>query len=149
MHRCYYDYVRVYVPAGSVLRGSTPHPTPGKYLIRGETDDGQVVTLPDEAGRAVFAQFFVVEYGQTLTTRFDYDLPRVALSSDGQWRYALLIQKQPGTDSTPVSLTLALPPGVQVLEVTPPSYSVEAGALAFDLDLASDVSVEVIYTTGD
>jgi len=149
VHRCYYDYVRVYVPAGSVLRGSTPHPTPGRYLIRGETDDGQVVTLPDEAGKAVFAQFFVVEYGQTLTTRFDYDLPRVALSSDGQWRYALLIQKQPGTDSTPVSLMLSLPPGVQVLEVTPPPYSVEAGALAFDLDLASDVSVEVIYTTGD
>ena len=132
-----------------MLRGATPHPTPGKYLIRGETDDGRVITLPDEAGRAVFAQFFVVEYGQTLTTRFDYDLPRVALSSDGQWRYTLLVQKQPGTDSTPVSLTLALPPGARMLKVTPPPGLVEEGTLAFDLDLDSDISVEVVYTAGD
>ena len=144
-HRCYYDYLRVYVPAGSVLQSATPRPTPGEYLIRGEPDDGQAVTLRDEAGMAVFAQFFVVEYGQTLTTRFEYDLPRVARSSEGQWRYALLIQKQPGTDDTPVSLTIVLPAGAQLLAATPPPRRTDGQALSFALRLDTDILVEVVY----
>ena len=145
MHRCYYDYLRVYVPAGSVLHSATPHSTPGEYLIRGEPDDGQAVTLDDEAGKAVFAQFFVVEYGQTLTTRFEYNLPYVARSSEGQWRYALLIQKQPGTDSTPVSLTIALPPSAQLLAATPPPRVIDGRTLTFALQLDTDILVEVAY----
>jgi hypothetical protein len=145
MDRCYYDYLRVYVPTGSVLRSATPHPTPGEYLIRGEPDDGQAVTLGDEAGKAVFAQFLVVEYGQTLTTRFEYDLPHVARSSESRWRYALLIQKQPGTDGTPVSLTIALPSGAQLLAATPPPRVIDGEMLTFSLQLDADTVVEVIY----
>jgi hypothetical protein len=145
IHRCYYDYLRVYVPAGSVLRAATPHPVPGGYLLRGEPDDGQAVALSDEAGKTVFAQFFVVEYGQTLTTRFEYDLPRVARLSKGQWHYVLLVQKQPGTDSTPVSLTLALPPGAQLLAATPSPRMTDKETLTFDLSLDTDIVVEVVY----
>jgi hypothetical protein len=145
IHRCYYDYLRVYVPAGSVLRAATPHPTSGEYLIRGEPDDGQAVTLSDEAGKTVFAQFFVVEYGQTLVTRFEYDPPPVARLSEQQWHYSLLIQKQPGTDRTPMSLTIALPPGAKLLAATPPPRTIDEGALTFDLSLNADIVVEVIY----
>ena len=144
-HRCYYDYLRVYVPAGSVLHAATPHPTPGEYLLRGEPDDGHAVTLSDEAGKTVFAQFFVVEYGQTLATRLEYDLPRVARSNDGRWHYTLLIQKQPGTDSTPVSLAIVLPPGAQPLTVTPPPRVVDGETLTFELELDADILVEVVY----
>ena len=144
-HRCYYDYLRVYVPAGSVLRAATPHPTPGEYLIRGEPDDGQAVTLSGEAGKTVFAQFFVVEYGQTLMAHFEYDLPRVARLSEGQWRYTLLVQKQPGTGNTPVSLTLTLPPGAQPVAVTPPPRAADGQVLTFALGLDTDVVVDVIY----
>ena len=149
MHRCYYDYARVYVPAGSVLRASTPHPTPGEYLLRGESDHGRAVTLPDEAGKTVFAQFFVVEYGQTLTTRLSYDLPSIARLSDGQWHYALLIQKQPGTDSTPVSLTLALPPGTHLVQASPSSCRGDGEMVTCDMSLDADMSVEVVYTVGE
>jgi hypothetical protein len=145
MHRCYYDYLRVYVPAGSVLRAATPHPTPGEYLLRGGPDDGQAVTLSDEAGKTVFAQFFVVEYGQTLVTRFEYDLPPVARSSEERWHYSLLIQKQPGTDRTPVSLTLVLPPGARPLAATPSPRTMDQGALTFDLSLDTDIVVEAVY----
>jgi hypothetical protein len=145
IHRCYYDYLRVYVPAGSALRAATPHPTPGEYLLRGGPDDGQAVTLSDEAGKTVFAQFFVVEYGQTLVTRFEYDLPPVARLSEQQWHYSLLIQKQPGTDRTPVSLTLVLPPGAKLLAATPSPRTIDEGALTFDLSLDVDIVVEVTY----
>ena len=145
MHRCYYDYLRVYAPAGSVLRAATSHPTPAGYLLRGEPDDGRTVTLGDEAGKVVFAQFFVVEYGQTLTTRFAYDVPHAARLEDGRWRYALRVQKQPGTDETPVTVTVALPPGAQLLVATPSPRSVDGEELTFDLMLATDVLVEVVY----
>ena len=145
MHRCYYDYVRVYVPAGSVLRAATAHPTPGRYLLRKEPDDGRAVTLDGEAGKAILAQFFVVEYGQALTTRLVYDLPRVARLSEGQWHYTLLIQKQPGTDRTPVSLEIVLPPGARLLTATPPVQVVGEETIAFELELDSDVVVEVAY----
>jgi len=145
MHRCYYDYLRAYVPAGSVLRAATSHPTPGRYLLRGEPDPGQVVTLDDEAGRTVFAQFFVVEYGQTLETRLVYDLPQVTWMSEGQRHYSLLIQKQPGTEGTPVLLTVALPPGARLASAVPSPSRIDGETLTFELELATDVAVDIAY----
>ena len=145
MHRCYYDYLRVYVPAGAALRAATPHPTPGEYLILGQADDGQAVALPNEAGKTVFGQFFVVEYGQTLETRLEYELPRVAKTDKGQWHYVLLIQKQPGTDNTSVSLAIVLPPGAKLSTARPLPNAVDGETLTFELQLDTDVAVEIVY----
>jgi hypothetical protein len=145
MHRCYYDYLRAYVPAGSVLRAATSHPTPGRYLLRGEPDPGQAVTLDDDAGKTVFGQFFVVEYGQTLETRLVYDLPPVTWMSEGQRHYALLIQKQPGTDGVPILLTVALPPGARLASAAPSPSRIDGETLTFELELAIDVVVEIAY----
>jgi len=145
VHRCYYDYLRVYVPSGSILRAATSHPTPGEWLLRGEPDDGQAITLGDELGRTVFAQFFVVEYGQTLVTRLVYDLPQVTWLNEGQRHYSLLIQKQPGTDGILVSLTVALPPGARLASANPPPRRVDGGELVFELPLDTDVAVDVAY----
>jgi hypothetical protein len=145
IHRCYYDYLRIYVPSGSVLRAATPHPTPGEYFILGKPTDGQAVTLSDELGKAVFAQLFVVEYGQVLTTRFEYDLPKVVQSDDGQHRYTLLIQKQAGTETTQISLTVILPPDTNLLTTTPPPQVVDGNTLTFDMQAETDVVVKVIY----
>jgi hypothetical protein len=145
MEGCYWNYLRVYVPEDSYLYSSSRHSTPGSYLLRDGGADGVAEVLSVEKGKAVFAQFFVVERGQVLGTRFYYDLPGVARSSDDQWRYTLLVQKQPGTDSTPVSLTLALPPGAHLLEASPASCSPDGEALTCSLNLNTDISVEVMY----
>jgi hypothetical protein len=145
MHRCYYDYLRMYVPAGSGLRAATPHPTPGEYLVRGKPTGGQAATLDDEAGKTVFAQFLVVEYGQALTTRFEYDLPQVIQARDGHHSYTLLIQKQGGTDAAPISVTVALPPNANLLTAAPSPKTIEANTLTFDLQLATDILLEITY----
>ena len=144
MDRCYYNYLRVYVPSGSVLRTATPHPTPAEYLIRDTSADGQADTS-NEAGKAVFTQFFVVERGQTLTTRFEYDMPKVARPSDGQHRYTLLIQKQAGTDNAPVSVTIILPPGTELVTASPTPKAIDASTLTFELELYADSFIEVTY----
>jgi hypothetical protein len=149
MEGCYWNYLRVYVPEGSHLQTASPHPTPATYLLRGEDAAGEAEVLPDEVlpdkGKAAFGQFFVVERGRALATRFEYALPRVARSSEGQWHYTLLIQKQPGTDRTPVSLTIVLPPGTQLLVATPTPRVENERTLTFALKLDTDVIVEVTY----
>lgn len=145
IHRCYYNYLRIYTPAGSVLQAATPHPAPGEYFILGKPIDGQAVTLSDEAGKAVFAQLFVVEYGQTLTTRFEYDLPQIVRSKGRQHNYTLLIQKQAGIATEPVSLTVILPPNADLLAATPLPQAIDDETLTFNLQLETDVVVEVTY----
>jgi hypothetical protein len=145
MESCYWNYLRVYVPEGSHLLTASSHPTPAEYLLRGVTTTGEAEILPGEEGKAVFAQFFVVEQGGTLETRFFYDLPQVVQSSDGQRRYTLLIQKQPGTDSMQVSLAVVLPPGAQLSTAKPLPQAVDGETLMFELQLDTDVAVEVVY----
>ena len=145
MEGCYWNYLRTYVPESSRLQTASRHPTPAEYLLREVAAAGEAEVLPDEVGKAVFAQFFVIEQGQALTVRFEYDLPHVARSSEGQWRYTLMLQKQPGTDSTPVSLTIALPSGAQLLAATPPPRVIDGRTLTFALQLDTDILVEVAY----
>jgi len=145
MQGCYWNYLRVYVPHGSRLLMASRHPVPAEYLLRRVATSGEAGVLPDELGKAIFGQFFVVEYGQALTARFEYDLPRVVRSSAGYWHYTLLVQKQPGTGSTPVSLEIVLPAGTKLVAAQPPPHAVEEGVVKYALELDTDVTVDVTY----
>jgi len=99
MDRCYFDYLRVYVPAGSELRQASGF------------EPGTVESLPGERGTQVFAGFLVLAPGEEREITLSYDLPPQVTA--GQV-YRLRVQKQPGT--------LALPLRVQVSGVTEASY---------------------------
>ncbi|MCX6035358.1 MAG: DUF4012 domain-containing protein [Chloroflexi bacterium] len=146
IHTCYYDYLRLVVPRGSQLREATAHQVPGKYLLSGVVTDGKVETLSDDpSGWTVFGQFFVVEYGKQLQTRFEYDLPVVVTDVAGQKRYVLLLQKQSGTDAMPVQVKLILPARSRLISASP-SPAVQSGTvLEFDLRLDVDRQIEVNY----
>jgi len=143
---CYFDYLRLVVPRGSQLREATAHPVLAKYLLSGMAADGKTETLQDDPpGWTMFGQFFVVEYGKQLLTRFEYDLPVVVTDAAGQKRYVLLLQKQSGTDAMPVKVKLTLPAGARLVSVSP-SPTVQSGAvLEFDLRLDVDRQIEVVY----
>jgi hypothetical protein len=147
MNRCYYNYLRVMVPQGSHLQSAIPHSVPGAYLVTGKPSDGQAQMLPDEAGRSVLAQFFVVEYGQRLQARFDYDLPVVVTTEGGHWRYTLVLQKQSGTDALPVKVRLTLPPGARWLpgRASPRPMLQSGTSLEFDVSLDVDRQVQVDF----
>lgn len=146
LHGCYYDYLRLVVPRGSQLRETTAHPVPGKYLLSGVVTDGKAETLQDAPpGWTMFGQFFVVEYGRQLLTRFEYDLPVVVTTISGQNRYALHLQKQSGTDAMPVKVRLILPAQAQLISASPSPFTQSKGELEFDLHLDVDQQIEVIY----
>jgi len=89
----YRDYVRVYVPPGSML----------------QMQDGWQIRGTSKAfGREVWAGFFTLAYGQTNTITLVWKISGSAIRDAGGWHYQYLIQRQAGTQWT-VGLQVILP----------------------------------------
>lgn len=88
--RCYFDYVRLYTPGGT-------------KLINAEGfAEGSVETLRGEKGTQIFAGYFVMKPGTQHVVRFTYTLPNT-IQVNG---YRLLLQKQSGLASLPLTLAI-------------------------------------------
>ncbi len=94
--RCYWDYLRVYVPDGSRL------------LEAEGLDPTSVQEGPGEKGTWEIAGYFVMKPGTEHVVRLTYRLPERIVTRDA---YRLTVQKQPGTPAWPFRLTFAGPPG--------------------------------------
>ncbi len=90
---CYWNYLRLYVPAGSQLSST----------------EGFEPTLPVEVssdnGKTVFASQITIPPGQTVVIRLNYTLP---FRWQTQTSYSLSLQKQAGIDQLPTSIKLDL-----------------------------------------
>ncbi len=110
--RCYWDYVRLYVPRESHLVG-----------FDYDEDRGELADVTSEGDKEVFAAFFVLPPGAEGRLTFNYELPpRVwagKAASEGEYR--LLVQKQPGTTAVPLRVRVESPPGWMVGKVSPQS----------------------------
>jgi hypothetical protein len=149
MQACYYDYLRLIVPHGSLLLNASANPVPGKYLISGKPADGKAVVLHDGLNDwTIFGQFFVVEYGKELRTRLEYYLPVVVTDFSRQKRYTLYLQKQPGTDAMEVVVKLVLPAQTRLISSSPPPTTYNGNTLEFDFHLNMDQQLEVVYAPG-
>lgn len=90
--RCYFDYVRLYVPVGSEL-----------IEIDGVLADS-ASSKRGEGGTQVFGGYFVLPPGEEQVITFTYHLPQwIQPPADGAG-YPLVVQRQSGT--RPLSLTL-------------------------------------------
>ncbi|MSQ15793.1 MAG: DUF4012 domain-containing protein [Dehalococcoidia bacterium] len=92
---CYKDYVRVYVPKGTVFLGATGLDSP--------------IELYTENDRLVMAGLLVMGSGKEREVTFSYVPPRSAVSYSNETKYRLTVQKQAGTDAIPFSLRISLP----------------------------------------
>lgn len=119
--RCYFNYVRVYVPGGAAL------------VAADGFEPDTVTTLPGERGTTVLAGYVVVPAGQERQVSFTYDLPpRTA----GPQAYHLAVQKQAGTPPWPVEVFLA-----GAWRPVQPTGQVTAEGVSFAFDLAADTQV--------
>ncbi len=105
LERCYWDYVRVYVPEGSEVD-----------MVLGA--DG-AVEVYEESGRTVIATSFLLETGQARRIQITYR-PSLEETSSG---YRLLVQKQPGTEALPLRVRVVLSGGEQPAAFSPPGWS--------------------------
>jgi hypothetical protein len=147
MERCYWDYLRVYVPRGSRLLDATRIPVPGEMLLSGEAESGEVALYPaDEGPWDVFAVMGVMPPSSQQTRQFIYALPQEVESWDGdEGEFTLRVQKQPGSAGSPLTVRVRLPEGTSLLDATPEPTTTADGWLIFRTTLAQDRSFSVRF----
>jgi hypothetical protein len=148
--RCYWDYLRVYVPPGARLTGATPHDVPGAALLSGRPSPAEVRVGPAEHGHDVFATFFLLRPSEALETRFEYELPQRVLRRTGrEVEYSLLVQKQPGTQALPLAVRLTLPEGAVLVRAEPQPAEAASPGLVYGLSLLTDQAVRATVRLPD
>ena len=143
---CYWDYLRVYAPDGSILSSSSPFPMPQGALYRriGYNDIEDTGRTYTESNKAVFAGFFNLEVRESRSVAFVYTLPLgVVQRQGGRLTYSLFLQKQPGTGGIPVEVTVRLPAGYTVDGAIPIPSSIGAQDVQFNINLDSDTEIEL------
>ena len=136
MQGCSWDYVRVYAPRGSQLR----------QVLGG--DQGPQVS--EDAGKAVFSTLLVVAPGENRELVFDYELPAALVGASpsarggaAPERYSLWVQKQPGSPSTPLRVSVSVSGAAWQLD-TPRSLGAGNGAAPVTFRLTGDTELNWI-----
>lgn len=125
--RCYWDYVRIYVPASSQLLQLTGADAPAEVY--------------EENGRTVIATSFLLATGQARQIQVRYQ-PALPPSTS---RYTLLVQKQPGTGALPLRVSISLPNGVRPIKVSPDGFVWLDNQAVWQGNLAQDREFELLW----
>jgi hypothetical protein len=151
--RCYWDYLRVYVPQMAELlqMPSAPLPEislPGEKLNRGGEETFQV--LESEAGKQVFSLYFLLPRGEEQKWSFSYRLPPDTLQNEnGRWHYRLDIQKQPGKRTEQVQVILVLPGVSEIFYVDPQPRDVLSDEVRFSFGLETDLVLQLEFQVNE
>lgn len=145
--QCYWNYLRVYAPAGSTLSESSQHVVPAETLYSETAWDSPAQMIEDVPWLTVFANFLLVPRGETVTSFFTYELPAgvVAGQEGGEHIYRLIVQKQPGMKSEQLTVTVTLPQGAVLLAATPAPTAIEGAKLIFTTAFDSNRDVMIRY----
>ncbi len=116
MDRCYWDYWRVYTPAGSKLLSSTALPVAADELLNGVGWSGQVESMSGESSTQIIAGMLVLPLSASARVELINILPRSILQSigDGQKKYSLRIALQPGLQGIPLTVEIVLPSSIHI-----------------------------------
>jgi hypothetical protein len=149
IHLCYWNYLRVYVPAESRLDGSSPHAVPADWMLLGQGVPARVDPLDEQIpGVQGFGTLLVVPGGKTYTTGFNFSLPAQVVSIDPVSKnrlYTLKIKKQPGTIAVPATVRLHLPASAQVIQA-PPGAVVDGQNILIETRLTTDVIITLLFS---
>jgi hypothetical protein len=149
MDACHWTYLRVYRPAGTQLLAATPRSIPAEQTLREIAVPARVDRLEDDGipGAQAFGTLIVIPQGNTVKTAFDFRLPSNVLQeneSSNVWTYRLFIQKQPGIITIPLTITLSLPAGSELIN-TPAGFQREQDDWIFSTDLKQDILLEIVF----
>jgi len=138
---CYWNFVRIFVPAGSQLITSAPKEWPNNSLWRRENpaagDPGTLVSHQVN-GKQSYGMMLVVPPGQERSVSFHYKLPLGIWNADEGYR--LYFQKQSGTINTPVRVDINLLPGIMAESK---NNEQTGGQLASTFSLRKDETIQV------
>lgn len=143
---CFWNYLRLYVPEGSILLAGSEHPAPASAFSYSEGWPGGAVVRDDEPGKqTVFANFFLLPPGQTLTSVYHYQLPQVVAEEGEDRVYRLNLPRQAGANPRRVTVQVTLPEGAR-LQHALPVPTVRAGqTLSWERLLETDLELTIVY----
>jgi hypothetical protein len=147
MDRCYWDYVRVYVPDGCQVLHATAIRVPPDLLLGGIGDSGETVCTAAPEGPWLSCGALVFLPTATSQTRsLSWTLPSdvVEWGAEGSW-YALRVQRQPGAASHRLTVSILLPEGTRLLRTTPSVVDVTAASVSFSARLDRDRDFQVWF----
>ncbi len=133
----YGSYSRVYTPLGSRLLDVSLN---GKPVGAEQIDD--------ELGKQTFGRFFPTLPGETKTLSFTYRTPVVFVAGDKGFTYHLYIQKEAGMAAVPLTLSINLPAGGQLVSAWLDGEPIDS-VDKLTTDLATDRVLEVRFTMAD
>jgi hypothetical protein len=110
--------------------------------------DGQTVGAEDitqELGKASFGRYFPLPKDRQAALSFIYEVPAVVDISQGDHEYRLLIQKQPGTGTMPLKITIGLPSGAKAKSVSLDGQILPDRTLEIETELSVDRELVVRY----
>ncbi|MCD4670981.1 MAG: DUF4012 domain-containing protein [Actinomycetia bacterium] len=151
MDRCYWAYLRLYLPEGARLVKASRHLIPAAAMWDGRPWDGEPLLGEPERDHAVVEQAFLLPMASQVALHFVYELPAGILQEEagGVFHYHLDLQKQAGLDAVPVDISLRLPSNAVVLDLWPQPTSQQGRRLWYQLDLKEDSSLSVRYRTSE
>lgn len=146
MHDCFWNYVRLYTPAGSTLLDGSNHETPESAFGFSEGWSGGAATAEDDLSSfAVFANFNLLASGDRLETQFRYELPTVVTPVEEGEMYRLKLIRQPGVPPRSTTVIVHTPPGAEVVSATPAPVDNDGHSVTFTATPETDLTFTIIY----
>lgn len=128
------DFVRIYIPKGSVWSGTDGNDSPTQFA--------------EEIDRLMFGNQFVLAPGANMQLQHHYLMPSVIQEVGERSYYRLLVQKQPGTHAHELTVRVTLPLGVRFLTSKPEADSIRylsQTVIEFHARLISNQAFEVVF----
>lgn len=152
MDRCYWGYLRLYVPEGAQLSSASRHPIPASAVANGQAWDGQArISAAPEGAYTVFEQALLLPTASRTAVQFAYSLPASVVvpapgeAAENAWHYRLVWQKQAGLPGVPVRVILHLPQNAVLCSSRPRATLDASGVLLYEATLDVDQDFEVCY----
>lgn len=146
---CYWNYFRTYIPQESRILSTPKLPlSPLSVSVEiGKGHAGQDTgTISSSHNKTVYSGLTAVDAGEEKRLMLVYDLPkRVITDIEGQLRYDLYIQKQPGVISRNVEIEVVPPDDYSLVSSsTPPTFSNDTN-IGFSFNLTRDTELSLLF----
>jgi len=146
MERCYWNYLRLIVPASAKLISGPRVIVAGQSLLRGQPTTGEIDVASPGSDKTSWGQLFLIAPEKNISLDYVYTLPPgTAHAVEDHWEYNLYLQKQPGTLAPTVEVVVTLPEGALLLKSQPKPLSQQERVITYLVSLKTDQQIELFY----
>lgn len=149
MDSCYWNYLRIYAPAGIALQSATRHTAPPEAFYNLSGWDREAELIDEVVGLSTIANFFLLARGGEMDTAYTYSVPDVVVDDNGVQSYQLTVRKQAGARAWPLEVVVSVPAGATIISThassSPESLVINGSTVSFNALLETDITLIITY----